>query len=229
MVMSGSRLPFGHKLPQAVARPCHQYGCDFLIEINAVNGDQHGKNDSQFNSSHSQPRLPRGLRPLPLPYLCAASVLHPHSHHNRRNHRIFVTTTAYLLFDRTRRFPFGPIGSRSFPAMLFLRNIQAQSPIFCSSVTRQKKISLKICADRSPLPQGEGENQPYEYFFAVASVPCLPGRPARRVWDNAFHLFLHLTIRPFPEGPQITRICSGLWAGESNSSTSGTRPWRSSD
>src|SRR5699024_8178389 len=82
-----------------------------------------------------------------------------------------------------------------------------KSPIFCSSVTRQKKISLKICARSVPSPLRERvrvrvnvradaltpalshrereKTNLTNTFSSVASVQYLPGRPARHVWDNA--------------------------------------------
>ncbi len=42
-------------------------------------------------------------------------------------------------------------------------------------------------------------------FSSVASVPCLPGRPARRVWDNALSSPFAPHDTPLSRRPQITR------------------------
>ncbi|XPE45121.1 hypothetical protein ACNKHV_00960 [Shigella flexneri] len=71
MVMSGSRLTIRHKLPQGGLPDLAINTATILIEINAVNGDQHGKNDSQLSSSHSQPRFQQAYALCLCPYLCA--------------------------------------------------------------------------------------------------------------------------------------------------------------
>ncbi|HFY0482401.1 TPA: hypothetical protein ACIGS8_002261, partial [Escherichia coli] len=64
-----------------------------------------------------------------------------------------------LTFCLTGRvgFPLRPIGSRSFPAMLFLRNIQAQKPdflFFCYKT--EEDISQNLCSIGPLSLEGEG-------------------------------------------------------------------------
>lgn len=151
------------------------------------------KTIASFSSSHSQPRLPRGLRPCLCPYLCAASVLHPHSHHNRRN-RHLRNDDGLPLFDRTRRFPFASNWLAVIPGHAF-------SPQYSGAKAR---FSVLLLQDRR------------RYLSNLLWSSRILFRPSRRCsicrvvrpdmfGITPFHLLLHLTIRPFPEGPQITR------------------------
>ena len=85
------------------------------------------KDNRQFYQQPEPAALTTGLRPCLYPY--AASVLHPrsHHHHNRRHTLHLWVDDGSPCFTGREGFPYVQL-ALVIPAMLFLRNIQAQGP-----------------------------------------------------------------------------------------------------
>jgi uncharacterized integral membrane protein len=136
-----------------------------LVQIDAVNGDQHQKQSTVLPAA-------RTSRVYHEAYALAFTLT---------RHRFFILiviiiiivvilfiselTTAHLCFTGREGFPF-PIGSRSFPAMLFLRNIQAQRPdsLFFRPATEEEISQF------SAVFAGWRRKTPYPATFALISA-----------------------------------------------------------